>query len=1002
MLRVRLSPATVEDARTSVRARRRPCLVVERDCLREQRRQLTNPRKTVSELEHRFMINNEAENNTGKDMELGPRHRIKDSSYLLDRYPIDMSSGDMNCRRPAKCISLHKNTCMGMKLPYTHTTLDLIPEHITQNIIEERLHLLQALRHVPKCWAVVQPFLCSIFMPKCMNNMVELPSHEMCKMVLGPCRMLLNHTIWPSFAKCDDTELFRRSCKNDIRELKFNISGKCLKPLVPTDNSLSIFDGVEGCGTQCYDPMYTPDEHKQIHSFIAWAAGICCAFNLFTIITFLIDWRSANKYPALVIFYINCCFMVSCIGWLAQFTFGKDVIVCRKDGTLRISEPSGDTQYCTITFILVYYSLIAAVVWFVILTYAWHMSFQALGKIKDRIDKKGAYFHLIAWCLPTVLTVSIMTSGQIDGNSVTGICFVGYVNHTARVSFVLVPVLVGLLVGGYFLSRGLFTLISLKISSREVMSERASAKIRETIIRMGLFFIFTLAAVGVMFYCHIYEFMHSWQWRQSFRNYMICAITTKYSDESECKMEKRPSAGKMQLHLLAPFFAGILMSSWVWTSSTVDTWSRFLKRTFNCETEEPIRLKKHKVIAQAFAKRKTFNNAGRLSISFHNTHEDPVGLNFELNSVASQDFSSTWAAALPKLVTRRGALVGSTTGSVSSNRRNSVDSEISYSFRCVSMESRRDSLDSQISVQIAQVKTTRKVAGRPNGRRGKNRRDFGKSGKSRSEKKIDPHSRRDSTTSQDSQLVTTGGHVPIQMPNMGRRLGNAGLDERALIVEDRGSKIIDMKNAGMLLPFLFPSSDENLSNDEKRHQDAVDIDIEVDNAERDEQDSDGEDSQPEEEVKMLNPEDVHGRNKSKSNSKNCKTYNSESDRRNWESHRSKYVLQDETILKHLLQESSDIKMKNETEKKEMYRKAAAGDLASSLTSCCPELTRLMAQGDGQMGNAREIATQTSLPLEILEMEELKQSIDEIINSRHCSSKGTQISPQLKKSKNLVT
>lgn len=370
--------------------------------------------------------------------------------------------------------------------------------------------------------------------------------------------------------------------------------------------------------------------------------------------------------------------------------------------------------------------------------------------------------------------------------------------------------------------------------------------------------------------------------------------------------------------------------------------------------------------------------------------------------MASQDFSSTWAAALPKLVTRRGALVGSTAGSVSSNRRNSVDSEISYSFRCVSMESRRDSLDSQISVQIAQVKTTRKVAGRSNGRRGKNRRDFGKSGKSRSDKKIDPHSRRDSTTSQDSQLITGSGHVSIQMPNMGRRLGNAGLDERALIIEDRGSKIIDTKNAGMLLPFLFPRScsDENLSSDEKRHQDAVGIDTEADNVDKDEQDSDGEDSQPEE-MKMLNSEDVHERSKTKSNNKNCKTYNHEGDKRNRESHRGKYVLQDETILKHLLQESSDIKMKNETDKKETYRKVAAGDLASSLTSYCPELTRLM-QGDGQTGNAREMATQTSLPLDILEMEELKQSIDEIINSRHCSSKGTQISPQLKKSKNIVT
>lgn len=57
-------------------------------------------------------------------------------------------------------------------------------------------------------------------------------------------------------------------------------------------------------------------------------------------ITFLLDWRSANKYPALVIFYINACFMVSCIGWLVQFTPGsRDVIICRKDGTLRTREP---------------------------------------------------------------------------------------------------------------------------------------------------------------------------------------------------------------------------------------------------------------------------------------------------------------------------------------------------------------------------------------------------------------------------------------------------------------------------------------------------------------------------------------------------------------------------------------------------------------------------------------------------------------------------------------
>lgn len=95
----------------------------------------------------------------------------------------------------------------------------------------------------------------------------------------------------------------------------------------------------------------------------------------------------------------------------------------------------------------------AATVWFVILTYTWHMSFQAFGKIQDKIDRKGASFHIIAWSIPLALTVTVMAFSEIDGNSVTGICFVGYANHIARAWFLLVPILAGVIVGGYFLSR---------------------------------------------------------------------------------------------------------------------------------------------------------------------------------------------------------------------------------------------------------------------------------------------------------------------------------------------------------------------------------------------------------------------------------------------------------------------------------------------------------------------------------------------------------------------
>lgn len=87
------------------------------------------------ELEHGFTANDNGENNTWKDVDLN-RRIIKDPSYLLDRYPIGESPNISTCRRPAKCVPLSKSICMGTKLPYTFTTLDLIPERVTQDIIE--------------------------------------------------------------------------------------------------------------------------------------------------------------------------------------------------------------------------------------------------------------------------------------------------------------------------------------------------------------------------------------------------------------------------------------------------------------------------------------------------------------------------------------------------------------------------------------------------------------------------------------------------------------------------------------------------------------------------------------------------------------------------------------------------------------------------------------------------------------------------------------------------
>lgn len=84
------------------------------------------------ELDHQFGIGNESKTwrNTN---DLGIRQRIK-GPYMYDGGGAPPDAYD--CRRPAKCVQIRNATCMGVKLPYTTTTLDFLPDGSTQETIE--------------------------------------------------------------------------------------------------------------------------------------------------------------------------------------------------------------------------------------------------------------------------------------------------------------------------------------------------------------------------------------------------------------------------------------------------------------------------------------------------------------------------------------------------------------------------------------------------------------------------------------------------------------------------------------------------------------------------------------------------------------------------------------------------------------------------------------------------------------------------------------------------
>lgn len=239
-----------------------------------------------------------------------------------------------------------------------------------------------------------------------------------------------------------------------------------------------------------------------------------------------------------------------------------------------------------------------------------------------------------------------------------------------------------------------------------------------------------------------------------------------------------------------------------------------------------MKLPKHKVIAEAYAQRKIINeNDSCCSITFHNGHQDLAGLNFDLNNDVGGDYySSSWAANLPKLVSRRGAIYE--TSETCSVRRNSVESQISiFNLRRVAVGSRRSSCDSQFAMSISEVKAgfAPSRVGKSGKRRKKvptrtRRRQIEHHKRNRGSDRSNKMYRRASTTSQEShmsiqfalcQIGLASNNLPL--PNMGRRSGF-----------DNG------RNSENLVPFLLPQlglgqnvyySDENLSSEDKSHSD---------------------------------------------------------------------------------------------------------------------------------------------------------------------------------------
>ncbi|KAF4100010.1 hypothetical protein G5714_020136 [Onychostoma macrolepis] len=155
---------------------------------------------------------------------------------------------------------------------------------------------------------------------------------------------------------------------------------------------------------------------------------------------------------------------------------------------------------------LLYFFSTAGMVWWVVLNITWFLAAGPKWSC-EAIEKKAVWFHTVSWGLPGALTVMLLALEKVEGDGISGVCFVGLYDLTVLRWFVVAPLAISVLAGLSLLLAGIMSLNR----ARQVIQhdERNQEKLKKFMIRIGVFS--GLYLLG----CYLYEQAHRSRWENS-------------------------------------------------------------------------------------------------------------------------------------------------------------------------------------------------------------------------------------------------------------------------------------------------------------------------------------------------------------------------------------------------------------------------------------------------------------------------------------------------------
>lgn len=480
--------------------------------------------------------------------------------------------------------------CQGM--PYNMTFFPNMLHHYDQDIAAQSMKHFMPLANL-KCSPDAHLFLCQAFVPECIEPARTIsPCRELCERVHSDCKadMQVFGLSWPPELQCELLHYCQSSPdgaivpptkhattpKSSSPAKKRDLGFWCPLQLKTQPGQGSSFLGAQDCAPPCENMYLKPHEIHFAKTFIGICSIVCLCATLFTFLTFLIDVKRFRYPERPIIFYAVCYSFVSLI-YFVGFLLGNRA-ACKQPvhpgGVATVVLGAQENKTCTLLFMLLYFFSTAGMVWWVILTITWFLAAGPKWSC-EAIEKKAVWFHTVAWGLPGSFTVILLALDKVEGDGISGVCFVGLYDLLSLRWFVLAPLCIGVLTGLAFLLAGIVSLNHV----RQVIQhdEQNQEKLKKFMIRIGVFSGLYLLPLLILLGCYLFEQGRREAWEHSWinahcRDFSIpCSHKTADFDW--------PDLSLFLIKYLMTLVVGISAVFWVSSKKTCSEWAFFFKRT---------------------------------------------------------------------------------------------------------------------------------------------------------------------------------------------------------------------------------------------------------------------------------------------------------------------------------------------------------------------------------------------------------------------------------------